>query len=131
MKRQPLVVAHAEDMNIQILRGDLKYFREAVGRRSGIYILYKSSKPYYVGIASSMRGRLADHLEDHHRRKWDRFSFFEIRKQKYLKDVESLLIRGAKTKGKGNKSAPDFAKHNNISHAIKTEMKRHIDKFFE
>ena len=122
-KRVPLVTGHAEDFHVGILKNNLQSFRAMVGRAPGVYVRYNHQDPYYVGLASSMRSRLSDHLKDRLRGKWDRFSFFEIKKKKYLKDVESLLIRAAKTKGKGNKRTPDFAEHRNIKAAIKAEMK--------
>ena len=49
---------------------------------------------YYVGLSKrSMRKRLNKHLRDHHHGKWDRFSFYQIRRTKYIKDVETLLLR--------------------------------------
>lgn len=73
-------------------------YKNALGRKqqgSGVYILYKKGKPYYVGIStSSMRGRVRQHAtKDRHKEKWDTFSFYQIRKRKYLKDIESLLLR--------------------------------------
>lgn len=97
-----------------------------VGRRPGIYVLYNGHKPYYVGLASSLRSRIAKHRSDHLGGRWDRFSLFVIKKAKYLKDVESLLIRVAKTKrkGKGNKVTPDFVEHWNM----KSQMKRFVSQ---
>ncbi len=82
----------------------------ALGRKqrgNGIYILYKGDKPYYVGLStSSLRGRIRRHAtKDRHKGKWNNFSFYQILKTKYIKDVESLLLRyykpeGNKVKGK-------------------------------
>jgi hypothetical protein len=129
MKRAPLVTAHAESISVELLQHHLKHFRDVLGRKRGLYVLYKDESPFYIGLAASIRGRLADHLKDHLRGKWDRFSFFEIKKKKYLKDIESLLIRGANPPG--NRVKPDFARHRNIKNSIKAEMKRRISAMFE
>ena len=70
---------------------------------------------YYVGLASSLRSRLADHLRDHHHGKWDQFDLYVIRKgkAKYLRELEALLIRVAKPTA--NKTEPKFVKHNNVT----------------
>ncbi len=85
-------------------------YPDALGRKQrgkGIYILYKGKKPYYVGLStSSLRGRIRRHAtKDRHKGKWDNFSFYQILKTRYIKDVESLLLRyykpdGNKVKGK-------------------------------
>ena len=51
--------------------------------QQGIYILYGPYGPYYVGLANSDRGlgkRLEEHTKDEHRDKWDRFSWFGLKK---------------------------------------------------
>jgi hypothetical protein len=47
-------------------------------KQRGVYILYGKAGPYYVGLtkAQTLGKRLRDHLEDHHAREWDRFSWF-------------------------------------------------------
>ena len=122
-KRVPLVTGHAEDFHVGILKNNLQSFRAMVGRRPGVYILYNGRAPYYVGLASSVRSRIADHRKDHFRGKWDRFSLFVVTKEEYLRDVEALLIRATRTngEGKGNRVTPDFAEHWN--------MKAHMKKF--
>jgi hypothetical protein len=39
------------------------------------------------------------HLRDRHRRKWDSFKIFRIKKVNYLKDVETLLLNVHATNG--------------------------------
>lgn len=88
-------------------------YSNALGKKQrgkGIYILYKGKKPYYVGLStSSLRGRIRRHAtKDRHKGKWDNFSFYQILKTKYIKDIESLLLRyykpdGNKVKGKFHK----------------------------
>lgn len=67
---------------------------------SGIYALYKNNKPYYIGLAKNLNGRILSHLErDRHVGKWDKFSIYIIKRVKYLKDLETLLLRVSKPKG--------------------------------
>ena len=85
-------------------------FIYALGRKdrgTGIYILFSGDVPYYVGMSkTSLRSRLKKHaLKDHHRGQWDEFSFYQVPRQQYIKDIETLLIRvirppGNKVRGK-------------------------------
>jgi hypothetical protein len=77
---------------------------DALGRASGgrgIYVLYKGRKVYYVGLSKvSIRSRLRSHAKSkRHKGKWNRFSFYQIGKTRYIKDVESLLLRIIQPKG--------------------------------
>lgn len=86
------------------VRQPKEFYRIAPGRDqhgSGIYILYKGDEVYYVGLSkTSIRGRLRRHAtQDHHKGKWDHFSFYQITKKKYVKDIESMLLGTYRTKG--------------------------------
>jgi hypothetical protein len=59
---------------------------------SGIYLLYKRKTLYYVGLATNLLGRLRSHQKDKHARKWDQFEIYRIKKTRFLKDVETMLI---------------------------------------
>lgn len=65
----------------------------------GIYVLYKDGAPHYVGKAASLSWRIRAHMNDRLKRKWDTFSLYVIRGDRYMKDVESLLLRIVKPKG--------------------------------
>jgi len=65
----------------------------------GIYALYKDDKLVYTGIAKkSIRGRLKDHLRDKLKGKWNKFSFYQVKKTQYIKDIETLILRIGKPK---------------------------------
>jgi hypothetical protein len=70
----------------------LANFRE----QSGLYILYKKSRVYYVGVVWGDRlgNRLRDHLEDIHEGKWDRFSWFGFRKVVNQRDRNGWSLLG-------------------------------------
>ncbi len=79
-------------------------------RGQGIYVLYNKDDIYYIGLSkSSLRTRIRSHfLRDRHRGRWDSFSFYQIGRLKYIKDIESLLLRvyspeGNSIKGKFHK----------------------------
>jgi len=98
---------------------DWSSYREALGRKEqgrGIYVLYEDDEVYYIGLSTrSLRSRLAGHAtRDKHKGKWNNFSFFQIGRTRYIKDVESLLLRIVHPKG--NKVAGTFKKKYNLAH---------------
>jgi len=66
---------------------------------SGLYILFKRHKLYYIGLANNLYWRLIGHTRNRHRGKWDRFAIFRVDRTRYLKDIESLLLRVAMPPG--------------------------------
>jgi len=129
--QQPLVLAHIKDVSVKAIQDHIKCFREFIGRRKcGVYVLRTDGDIYYIGLASSLRSRLADHLKDHHRGKWDQFDLYIIRKgkAKYLKELEALLIRVAKPSA--NKVEPKFVKHNNITKQFEEALHKEIAALF-
>jgi len=82
----------------------------------GIYALYDNFGLYYVGLTTySLRGRIRRHTTDRHRKKWNRFSWYQIPNLKYTKDMETALLRivnpkGNKVKGKIRKKKTKLKK---------------------
>lgn len=66
---------------------------------AGIYALYKRNRLYYVGLATNLYWRLLGHTKNKHRGKWNRFAIFRIGRVRYLKDIETLLLRVAEPPG--------------------------------
>ena len=66
---------------------------------AGVYALYNKGKLYYVGLASNLYWRIRGHTKNRHRNKWDSFAIFRINKVRYLKDIETLLLRVASPPG--------------------------------
>ncbi len=105
-----MVKAYAERIPRKI--PEIRHYREPVktviGKKSGIYVLTEKRKRkerlYYVGVASKLPKRLARHLKDRHREGWNQFSFYRIG-PKYLRQVESLLIRVARPRGNSQKGS--------------------------
>lgn len=71
--------------------------REVMKGYSGIYALYKDDELYYVGLTTDLHGRMWHHLRDRHRKKWNTFKIFRIKKVDYLKDIETLILNIHKT----------------------------------
>jgi hypothetical protein len=90
---------------------------EALGKDqkgTGIYILYRGEEIYYVGLSkSSLRSRLRKHAKrDKHKGQWDNFSFYQITRVQYIKDMESLLLRIYRPEG--NKKSGKFKSKYNL-----------------
>lgn len=62
---------------------------------SGIYLLYRQRTLFYIGLASNLYSRLISHTKDRLRGKWDSFAIFRVGRVRYLKDIETLLLRVA------------------------------------
>jgi hypothetical protein len=62
---------------------------------SGIYFLYKRKSLYYIGLAKNLYWRLLSHTWNKNKGRWDSFSIFRVGRVRYLKDIESLLLRAA------------------------------------
>jgi hypothetical protein len=130
-KPQPLVQAHISGLSVSVIERHLGTFRKFLGsRRSGIYVLRKDRAIYYVGLATSLRVRLPQHLKDHLKGKWDEFDLYIIRrgKAKYIRELEALLIRVAKPDG--NKNEPKFIKHANITKEFRKALVGELDELF-
>ena len=59
----------------------------------GIYALYDKKKLYYVGLSINLKERVVKHTNDRHANKWNNFSIYIFRKKKFIKDVETILLR--------------------------------------
>ncbi len=71
-----------------------RYLPGSKNRGTGIYVLYNGDNIHYIGLSKkSLRGRLKQHMNDRHSGKWDNFSFYQILRKKYIKDIETLLLR--------------------------------------
>jgi len=61
--------------------------------------LYKGRRLYYIGLANNLYWRLVGHTRNKHKGKWDRFAIFRVGRVRYLKDIESILLRVANPPG--------------------------------
>jgi hypothetical protein len=88
--------------------------------------IYKRNKLYYIGLAKNLYGRLVGHTKDRHKGKWDRFSIFRVGRVRYLKDIESLLLRAAEPEG--NTVSGNFHRDANLTKVLKKIRREQIRK---
>ena len=84
---------------------------------SGLYFLYKRKTLYYIGLAKNLYWRLLGHTKDKLGGKWDSFSIFRVGRVRYLKDIESLLLRAARPPG--NAVSGHFHKDADLTKVLK------------
>lgn len=94
--------------------------------RNGIYALYRKRRLYYVGLASKMSGRLAQHLKDKHAGKWSYFSVYLTIGDSHMKELESLLLRILKPPG--NSQLGKFPRAENLRGRLRGDIRR-IQKY--
>jgi len=62
-------------------------------KAAGVYILYDGSMPVYAG-KGDIRHRIKDARRSNRRGQlWDRFSWYALKDQKMMHDIEVLLLR--------------------------------------
>ncbi len=103
--QKALVNSQLENISQSVLIDHRDSVRALIKGKFGIYALYRGEKLYYVGLASNLMSRLRQHLNDKHKRKWNRFSVYLVNEQKHVKDLETLFLRilrpdGNSVKGK-------------------------------
>ena len=102
--------------------------RDYVRRREGVYALYRKRRLYYVGLASNLKWRLASHLKDRHKEKWDSFSVYLTVNDQHLKELESLMLRVISPKPVGNKQSGKFAVSENLLRRFRRDIKDYQNK---
>jgi hypothetical protein len=124
-RNSQLVCEYLENISRKILEDHQDVIRSFVRRRNGIYAMYRRGKLYYVGLASSLLGRLKSHLRDRHGSdSWDRFSVYLTVGPQHMKEIESLLLRIANPPG--NRVRGKFVKCENILRKVQAEYRRRM-----
>ncbi len=127
-RRQQLVCEHVENLSSGALEEYADVIRQIVGRRHGVYALYRRDKLYYVGLAMNLRNRLKNHLRDRHGGKWDRFSVYLTVDSGFMKEIESLVIRIVMPKG--NRHSGRFARSEDLRRKLRRLLKqRHLEEW--
>lgn len=98
-KTRKLLLGYLERVSSKVFSGFPKVLTDLIGRRHGVYALYKGNRLYYVGLASNLRRRIKYHLGDKHAGRWDKFSLYLVRKADHIKELETLILRIANPKG--------------------------------
>jgi hypothetical protein len=115
-----LVCEYLENISRDLLEKYQAVIRCYVRRRHGVYALYRRGKLYYVGLASNLRSRLANHLKDRHGDSWDRFSVYLTIGDSHLRELESIILRVVQPKG--NKQKGRFP----LAEDLRRRLKRDI-----
>jgi len=98
--------------------------RRKLGKPAGIYVLYKRVGGderilYYVGrTRRDLPKRVGDHLDDHHKHKWDEFTLYGTDKRN-AKALETLLIKIADPIGNRGGKGAHFSGAVNLKKAIR------------
>lgn len=128
-KNGQLVCQQLENISRAALAKYQDIVREFTRGRNGVYALYKKERLYYVGLATSLQGRLKQHLRDRHGESWDRFSVYLTIGNSHLKEMESLLLRISKPPG--NRQSGKFRRCENLKRrfaaAIRTLHREELD----
>lgn len=128
MPRQaPLVSQYLERISRDAVEKYQGLFQQYVSHRQGVYALYRRDKLYYVGLASNLKWRLYQHLNDHHGSSWDRFSVYFTIGDKHLKELETLILH-ITGKPRGNKNKGKFKDSENLKRTLKRDVKSYQRK---
>ncbi len=98
IKRGSLIKYPLENIKRESFETIRKELKEILHRQQGIYALYRGNRLVYVGLATGLYGRVHGHLRSK-RLRWDNFSIFIIKKLKYLRDLETAIVRIARPEG--------------------------------
>ena len=124
-RRAQLVCQQLEMISSRLLEDYQGIIRDYIRRRNGVYALYKGKKLYYVGLATSLSGRLKQHLKDRHKGLWDHFSVYLTIGDHHIREMESLLVRISRPVG--NKQIGKFAKCENLAAKLKRDVRAQKD----
>ena len=125
-KPNGLVLEHLERVSRTALEKHQTIIRDYVRRRHGIYALYRDDKLYYIGLASSLGGRLKQHLRDRHSNSWNYFSVYITSKSDHMRELEALALRIVKPKG--NKQSGRLAHSQNLRRHFEAAIKQKYDE---
>lgn len=93
-RRKPsLVTQFLEDISREALEKHFDVVTRFIGRRNGIYALFRRQKLHYVGLTTDLRWRLKHHLRDRLGDSWDSFSVYLTIGDRHLRELESIIVR--------------------------------------
>ncbi|MDP8260250.1 MAG: GIY-YIG nuclease family protein [Candidatus Gygaella obscura] len=92
MKKQ-LIEHRLEGLSKIWFKNHYELITQLIGRTQGIYALYDDNDLYYVGKSTNLKGRVRHHLRDRHEGAWTHFSLFLLNSDKYIDELESIIIR--------------------------------------
>src|SRR6187402_1167801 len=131
-KKGQLVSQYLERVSADVFDKYISIVKSYVGRRPGVYALYKGNKLYYVGLASNMNARLKQHLRDRHNGKWNKFSVYLTIGDTHLKEIESLVLRVIQPPGNSVKGKFNYAQnlHRRLRKDVVSKLREESDRIF-
>jgi len=131
-KKRALVSQYLERVSHEALELYRDVLKEYTRHRDGVYALYRADRLYYVGLARDLRKRVNQHLKDHHKGAWDRFSMYLTIGDDHIRELESLVLRIVRPKG--NKQVGKFARAVDLQRTLRQKAKQKsqqkIDEIF-
>lgn len=110
-----LIGSYVENIPREILRKFRPWFEKWFRQEQGVYALYKGNNLYYVGMGR-LPGRIVHHFRDRHKKKWDKFSAYIIRRERYTRELETIISRFARPMG--TEAVGRLSKNNNLKYKI-------------
>jgi len=121
MKRGSLIKHLLENVKKESLQLISKELREVFRKKSGIYALYRGDRLVYVGLTTNLYWRVQGHTKSK-RLIWDNFSIFIVKNLKYLRDLETGIVRIARPKG--NRIEGRVPDHHFLKRILKFKVKQ-------
>lgn len=115
MRKSGLIVGHLEMLSKDIFLEYKREIKQLFEGMSGIYILYKNHRLYYAGKASNIINRPLSHTSNKHKDNWNYISLYVVSNSKYVKELESFIIRIANLQLKGNSVVGKFSGSQNLN----------------
>ena len=94
-----MIIYKLQKASVDILMEYEKVLIDKIGDKGGVYILHKGNKIYYVGKAVRLKRRIKQHFTDHHKDHWNAFSVYVVSNNKFIPELERLLISLLKPSG--------------------------------
>ena len=91
-KTKSIIEGYLEKIGQKVFTNYKSVITELIKGRQGIYALYKNDRLYYVGLASNLKRRIKDHLNNKHKGQWTHFSLYIIREHDHIKEIESMIL---------------------------------------
>ena len=108
IKRGSLILYALDGIKREYFNVIKRELKDVLENYSGVYALYKGDKLVYSGLATNLYWRMKGHSKAK-RFDWNTASLFVIPNLKYLRDVETAVVRIAKPK------------HNDVRGRVKDE----------
>ena len=126
-----MIVYQLHRASIDILLEYEKVLINKIGDKGGIYVLYKGKNIYYIGKATKLKQRIKQHFNDKHKDQWDAFSLYVVSDNKFIPELERILIALIKPSGNSLFYQREIKRsENELKEAIRSIRDEYLDKLF-